>query len=58
MVSNNEIKRKLTDKREGQNPEKKKLNEDWTPSIDEIKKKLKNKMDIKNMNYGYLVIIV
>ncbi len=55
MVSNDEIRRKLTDKREGQDQRKKNINEDATPSIEEIKKKLRKKRDNKSVDSGYLI---
>jgi hypothetical protein len=52
MVSNEEISRKLTEKK---NPNRKSLTEDGTVSSEELKKKFKAKRDKQNENPGYLI---
>ena len=54
MVSNDEIRKKLADKREGKKQIKKSLIGDGTPSSEEIRKKLKQKKKIQSENRGYL----
>ncbi len=54
MVSNDEIRKKLADKREGKKQIKKNLKEDRTPSSEEIKEKFKQKKEIQSENRGYL----
>lgn len=52
MVSNDEIKKKLADKREGKKQIKENLTGDRTPSSEEIKEKFRQKKE--NENRGYL----
>ena len=54
MVSNDELRRELADKRLGKTQIKKSLTEDRTPSIEEIKEKLRQKRKIQSENRGYL----
>jgi len=54
VVSNDEIRKKLSDKREGKKLIKKSLTGDRTPSSEEIKEKFKQKKKIQNENKGYL----
>jgi hypothetical protein len=54
VVSHDEIKKKLADKREGKKLIKENLTGDRTPSSEEIKEKFKQKKDIQNENRRYL----
>ncbi len=54
MVSNDEIRKKLSDKREGKKQIKKNLAGDRTPSSEEIKRKFKQKKEVPSENRGYL----
>jgi hypothetical protein len=53
MVSNDEIKRRLSEKRSGKI--KKDLAEDPTPSSEEIKEKFRSKLKSPKVEDGYLV---
>ena len=53
MVSNDEIKRRLVEKRQGK--PRKNLNEDGSVSSDELKQKFREKRTQETENLGYLV---
>ncbi len=54
LVSSDDIKKGLADRRAGKHRIKRNLNEDWTPSSDAIKEKLRQKRKIRNETRGYL----
>jgi hypothetical protein len=54
VVSNDEIKRRLADKREGKKQIKQDLVGDGTPTSDEIKEKFKQRKIKENGSLGYL----
>ena len=55
MVSNDEIRKKLADRKEGKSQVKTSLNEDRTPSSEDIKEKFREKQKIQSVNGGYLL---
>jgi transcription initiation factor IIE alpha subunit len=54
VVSNDEIRKKLADRKEGKSHVKTSLNEDRTPSSEDIKEKFRQKQKIQIGNSGYL----
>jgi hypothetical protein len=54
VVSNDEIRKKLADRKEGKSQVKSSLNEDRTPSSEDIKEKFRQKQKIQSGNGGYL----
>ncbi len=55
MVTSEEIRKKLADKREGKIQTKKNINGDRTPTSEEIKEKFRKKQNIQSEKLGYLI---